>query len=559
MGLFTKSATAKLAHAVMLLLVCTALPVRAGGEPTFVEVAGNAGIDFVHQSGKTGELWTLEITGAGVGLLDFDGDGLLDIWLVQGGPIVNRAAGMPRDRLFRNISTEGRLRFEDVTVMSGVNATGYGMGIAVGDVDNDGDADVFLANYGANQLFENMGHGRFRDITADAGLAGAEWSISASFADIDGDGLLDLYVGNYLDFTVEGYKPCLRWSSRRSYCAPSNFAAVADRLYQNLGGGKFKDISSASGIVGEAGAMAVVADDFDGDGRTDFYVANDGVDNVLWLNKGGRHFENDALMAGIAVNADGIAEASMGIAVSDFDQDGDPDIFVTHDVKESNTLYRNAGGGWFEDRSATTGVASPSLPNSGFGVGWIDVDNDGDLDLFSANGAVALIEAQLAAGIEPALRQSNQLLLNDGAGRYTPVVNGTVLARADVSRGAAFGDLDNDGDMDVVVTNNHGPARLYRNDTASSNWLGLELRGGDTAPHAIGSLVWREAERIERRRVHRDGSYASAHDPRIVYGMGKEAGVQFVRVRWQDMTEERFGPLKANSYHLLRQGEGKHQ
>jgi hypothetical protein len=526
---------------------------------SFEEVAQAVGLSFDHDSGKRGKLWTLEITGAGVGLLDYDDDGRMDVWLVQGGPIDARDGALPSDRLYRNESVDGELRFRDVTAEAGIRATEYGMGIATGDVDNDGDVDVFLANYGSNQLFINTGDGRFRDATEAFGITGDAWSIATSFADFDGDGWLDLYVGNYLEFSIEDYEACRRWSTRPTYCAPNNFTPAGDRLYKNVGGKRFEDVTQRGGIGGaKGGAMGVAADDFDGDGDLDFYVANDGVDNLMWLNQGDGRFVDDALLAGTAVNADGVAEASMGIAVGDFDMDGDADIFVTHDVKESNTLYRNelqsTQQAMFADQSHRVGLAVPSLPYSAFGTGWLDVENDGDLDLFLANGAVAVIEEQAASGIEPPLKQPNVVMVNDGEGKFSVLSGFTDVAEA--SRGAALGDLDNDGDADVIVANNHGPAQLYRNDSASGNWLGLNVVGSPEAPHAYGALVWRES-RAERKRVRTDGSYASAQDPRLLFGLGSDDVPQFVRVRWRDGLEEKFGPLDVNRYHTLRYGSGR--
>ena len=539
-------------------LVAATLALHGAAAVRYVETASEAGVDFVHDSGREGELWTVEITGAGAGILDFDGDGRMDLWLIQGGPLTKRTARpLPRDRLYRNVGTGQALRFEDWTETLGVRATGYGMGIATGDIDNDGDTDVFLANYGRNQLFLNeldAGDGGFRDITAEAGIAGDDWSIAATFADIDADGLLDIYVANYLVFDVKDHRPCRLYSSRRSYCTPSNYPRAPDKLYRNLGGGVFEDISRTSGVDSRLGAgMGVVAGDFDADGRVDFYVANDADENFLWLNRGGGRFEDDAPMAGAAVNGNGVAEASMGIVAADFDGDGDEDLFMTHDVKESNTLFVNDGSGWFEDRSNVLGVATGSMAYTGFGTGWIDVDNDGDLDLFAANGSVQIVESQRNAGVVPPLRQFNQLWLRDG-GRYRLVDGGPAFGVDGVSRGAAFGDLDNDGDIDILIANNHGRARLYRNDSHRDeprHWLGLDIKaGGSTVVGARATLEGASA----MRTVRTGGSYASAHDRRILFGLDRDGSPQHVRVRWPDGEETRYGPLPAGRYHVLRRG-----
>ena len=536
--------------AVRVLVALSA--VAGGAEPRFTEVAEQAGVDFVHVNGMVGERWIVETVGAGVGVLDFDSDGHLDIWLVQGGPLANRDAELPRDRLFRNLGVTGQMRFEEVTTASGVQETEYGMGIAVGDMDNDGDADVFIANFGPNRLFENLGNGRFRDVTAVAGLGAAEWSVSASWADVDADGLLDLYVVNYLDFAVTENKVCRDIASRTAYCAPSSYPAVRDRLYRNLGAGRFEDVSTSSGIAAARGpGLGVVAHDFDADGDADFYVANDGAANLLWLNRGDGRFDDGAAFAFVAVNGNGAAEAGMGVDAEDFDGDCDVDLFVTHLATETNTLYVNQGD-WFSDDSNKAGLAASSGPFTGFGTGWFDADNDGDLDIFSANGAVSAIAAQSEAGDPYPLRQRNQLWLNDGGGRYREVLDEPAFAALEVSRGVAFGDLDNDGDVDLVTANNKGAARIYENAGPAASWLGVELVGKTGEP-AVGASAWLESRPCPRRRVGTDGSFASASDPRIVFGLGDDEQPQWVQVRWPDASESRFGPLATRRYHRLRQ------
>ena len=533
-----------------LLFAASVWAFDMGADVRFVDATHEFGLDFTHLSGMVGELWTLEIIGAGVGILDYDGDGRMDVWLVQGGPLVGRGtAKLPSDRLFRNVGDPGELAFVDVTETAGIVATGYGMGIATADVDNDGDTDAFLANYGSNELWLNLGDGRFRNATADSGIAGEHWSISASFADVDGDGLLDLYVANYLDFRIHTAAPC-RAAGQRSYCPPSRFAGVGDRLYRNLGGGRFQDVTVAAGIgVARAAGMGVIADDFDADGHVDFYVANDGSANLLWINDGAAHFKDTALHAGVAVNGFGTAEASMGATAADVDADGDSDLFLTHDTGETNTLYVNDGQGAFEDRTDITGLAAGSLASTGFGTGWVDVDNDGDPDLFAANGTVRFVPGQLAASAGPPLRQRNQLWMNNG-GRYRRTHGGPAFALEYASRGTAFGDLDNDGDIDMVVANNHGRARLYRNDTAGASWLGVTVDSVTSPP--IGAQVWIDQPGIGTRRVRTDGSYASAHDPRVIFGLGTAEGGRHVTVRWPDGVERHFGPLAVNRYHVLR-------
>lgn len=546
-------------RAVRMLLFAYVLTVTswANGEVAFREVAAEAGVDFVHQSGAAGKRWTLEITGAGVAILDYDGDGKMDIWVVQGGPLRDRAGDLPSDRLYRNVSKGSELKFQDVTGSAGLGAEYYGMGVVTGDVDNDGDTDVITLNFGRNQLFLNWGS-RFEKRVDEALMKPSEWSISGSLADLNGDGWLDLYIANYMEFPpLDKYRVCRRLSTRIGYCAPSNFEPTPDRLLLNEGNGVFRDVSEEFGIrVAAERGMGVVVDDLNGDDRPDIYVANDMAMNFLWLNQSVGKFVNDALLSGVAVNGHGMREASMGVAVADWDKDFDPDLFLTHDIKESNTLYSYEHSGWFSDQSIQSGLAPPSLPKTGFGTVFFDAENDGDLDVFIANGSVSMIDAQLSRRLEPPLRQTNQLFVNNGHGKYRENEATTLSQFEEVSRGVAMGDLDNDGDVDLVVSNNDGPVRVHQNLSTNSSdernhWLGVRLLTLDR--DALGAVAWLDDEITERKVVRTDGSYASAHDPRLVFGLGYEAKMQTLHVKWPNGEKETFSDLAIDQYHELTQ------
>lgn len=549
----------------------------AAEQAPFVEIAGQAGLDFVHFNGMTGKEYFAEMMGAGVALIDYDGDGDLDVYLVQGQLLgeddsIDDAlipiGGEPpySDRLFRNdleiVGGKPVLKFTDVTREAGIAATGYGMGVASGDVNNDGHIDLYVTNFGENNLLLNDGKAGFSDATADRGAADSRWSVSASFLDFDRDGWLDLFIGNYVNYTVLTHETCRLPNGIPDYCSPSAYRPVNDRFLHNEGGGKFANRSSQVGIEKIFGAaLGVIAADFNGDGWADVYVANDGAENQLWMNDQKGRFRDESLLAGTAVNMEGKAEASMGVTAEDFDGDGDIDLFMTHLSRETNTLYVNDGQGWFEDRTMSLALGQSSLSATGFGTAWFDYDNDGWMDLFSANGAVTKVEAQISAGEILPLRQANQLWRNRGGDRGFDEVSaaaGPVFALSEVSRGAAFGDIDNDGDADIVVTNNGGPVRLLQNVVGQdSNWLGVRLLTGSGGRDAIGAtLTLRAADRTLSRRVHTDGSYASASDPRVLFGLGDFDGKADLEVRWPDGSTERFAGLKSGRYHELVQGSG---
>jgi len=556
------------------------LPVSAADD-LFVDRAAEWGLSFSYWTGMSGQYYYPEIIGGGAALFDFDNDGDLDVFLPQGAPLGSGKPTLPPPsqaggRLFRNDLVSGKApRFVDVTEASGIRSLVYGTGAATGDVDNDGDLDLYVLAFGANQLWKNRGDGTFEDASRAAGVDDPRFSLSASFADLDRDGRLDLYVANYVEFAVEQNIVCYAPSSRRDYCGPSAFPSALDRLYRNRGDGTFEDVSLPSGIASKAGrGMGVVAVDLDFDGWQDLFVANDGMFNFLWHNQephqGGLRFEEIGLISGAAVNADGEAEANMGIAAGDFDADGDDDLFVTHMAGETNTLWVNDGTGNFEDRTNPTRLAAPSLPSTGFGTAWIDYDNDGWLDLLAANGAVTEVEERVRSGDSYPYAQTHQLFRNLGPSpngiQFADVSReaGAPFRQLEIGRGAAFGDVDNDGDTDVLIVNANGPARLLINQVGDRRpWLGLRLTGKPAGARSERDLLGARVAVVRKggptlwRRAATDGSYAAASDPRVLVGLGDAAEVAEIRVVWPDGKAEVFPPPPLRTYTTLVQGTGK--
>jgi hypothetical protein len=556
-------------------------PALPADEAWFTDEAKKAGIDFVHFNGMSGRFYISEIMGAGCALFDFDNDGDLDIYLVQGQMLgqvktpdrasIPARSLPPGDRLYRNdlvVRADGSriLHFTDVSEASGLVGRSYGMGVAAGDFDNDGRTDLYRTGLGPNQLFRNNGNGTFTDVSQRTGTSNPEWSVSASFVDIDRDGWLDLYVGNYLDHRVDDGIRCSTRTGKRDYCGPRSYTAVPDRLYRNRGDGTFDDVTAEAQVSRNYGpALGVVAADFNADGWPDIYVANDGEPNLLWINAQNGRFRDTALLAGAALNSFGSAEGSMGVDAGDFDNDGDEDLFVTNLPGETNTLYVNDGSALFEDGTTMAGLGIPSLPFTGFGTAWFDFDNDGWLDLLVANGAVRIVES-LARATDPfPLHERNQLFRNLGTGRLAGAFQevsaraGAVFGLSEVSRGAAFGDLDNDGDIDVLITNNNGPARLLINHVGQRNrWVGLRLVGGPGSRDMLGARVgvFRDQGAPLWRRARADGSYASANDPRVLVGLGHATTVRRVRVIWPSGLIEDWMDVAVGQWITLREGSG---
>jgi len=517
----------------LAVLALVAAAARGEAPPIrFADVAAAWGIDFRHVHGGSGEFYMPETMGGGVAILDYDGDGDNDLFLVDSGALPGYAGPLTGSRLYRN---DGAGRFRDVTARAGIEVTGYGMGVAAADVDGDGFVDLYVTAFGPNQLFRNLGDGRFADVTPEAGVGDPSWGASAAFADLDGDGWLDLYVVNYVDFTFDRNPPCGRPElGLRSYCHPDVYGGLPDRVYRNLGGGRFADATAAWGFAEASGkGLGVVASDLDDDGRIDLYVANDMTPNFLFRNLGGGAFEEVALLAGTALGPSGLPEAGMGVDAGDADGDGRLDLVVTHLDQQTNALYCQRAAGLFLDCRFPAGIADVSVPHVGFGVAFADLDDDGRLDLAIANGHILHNVEAMRSGAT--YRQRNQVLRNLGGGRFAEVADaGLDAVRA--SRGLAVGDLSGDGALDLAIGNSNDAVELYENRSpARGGHLRVDLAGAPPNRGAVGARV--EVETADGRQVREaraGSSYLSQHEATLHFGLGAAPRVERVRVRWPD-------------------------
>jgi hypothetical protein len=553
----------------------------------FSDRAAESALTFTHVNGMSGKFYYAEIIAPGAALLDYDNDGDLDVYLVQGQRLdapaasaASAASTSPGGRLFRNdlvINPDGTrtLRFTDVTEASGIVARGYGIGAATGDIDNDGCVDLYLTNLGANQLFRNTCRGTFTDVSKASRTDDPSWSVPASFLDYDRDGWLDLFVGNYLSWRVGSSMPCFSPSGRPDYCSPNVYQAQPSHLYHNNRNGTFTDVTSTAGIAREFGpALGLSTADFNGDGWIDVYVANDGQPNQLWMNQHDGTFKNLGPLSGTALSAHGKAKAGMGVDAGDVDNDGDEDLFVTNLTGEGNDLYVNDGAGLFEERSAPSGLGVASRGYTGFGTAWFDIDNDGWLDTLVVNGAVQTIEALRRVNDPFPLHQRKLLFRNVGGGsvgstlgggntvRFEDVTTrgGAAFELSEVGRGAAFGDIDNDGDTDVLVANNNGTPRLLVNNVGNrQHWIGLRLVGRQAPRDMLGARVAivQDTAPTLWRRARSDGSYASANDPRVLVGLGQSTSAPRVRVVWPGGATEEWSAVPIDQYTTLKEGDGK--
>ncbi len=497
----------------------------------FTDVTKAAGIQFTHNSGRAGKRWLPETMGSGCIFFDYDGDGWPDIFLV------NSKDWIPKGRksigaLYHN---NGNGTFTNTTAGSGLDVEIFGMGVASADYDNDGREDLYITALEGDRLFHNEGNGKFRDVTAAAGIRNAGFPASAVFFDYDRDGKVDLFVANYVQWTAKGDLWCSLDGSTKSYCTPESYKGLPSKLYHNLGNGKFADVSEASGLADKSSkSLAAAVLDFDADGWPDLFVANDTQPNKLYRNNHNGTFTEKGLSAGIAFGEDGVARGAMGVDVGDYDRTGRPHLLIGNFSNQMLGLYHNEGNGLFVDEAPRSAVGRGSLLSLTFGAFFFDFDLDGWLDIFTANGHIDEEIGRVQPKVQ--FRQAPLLFRNLGKGKFTDVskLAGPDLQRPIVARGAAYADFDHDGDLDVLISTNHGPAYLYRNDSGNkNNWLQVKLEGTKSNRSAIGAVVRIESASGQQwRMVHSGSSYCSQSDLALTFGVGQDTLVKHIQIEW---------------------------
>ena len=526
----------------------------------FEDITAAAGVRFNYKSSHTSKKYLLETMGAGVATFDYDNDGRLDIFFVNGAPLADPTpkGTIPQktgpeywNRLFHQ-KPDGT--FEDVTEKAGLQGAGYGMGVAVGDYDNDGYEDLYVTAYGGNKLYHNNGNGTFTDVTAKAGVAAGGWSTSAAWVDLDGDGYLDLIVLRYVQWDFDDVWCGEHREGYRAYCHPDYFKPIAPLVYHNNGDGTFTEISQKIGLDKPGKGLGIALADYDHDGHIDVFIANDSMVEHLYHNKGDGTFEETGLLSGVAVDGDGRTYAGMGVDFADYDNDGWPDLVVTDLANQRYALYRNAHDGSFSYVTMNSGVGRISMTHSGWGVRFLDYDNDGWKDLLVAQGH-DLDTIELTS---PNLRYREPMLLlrnTNGNFRDVSAASGTVFEKPWVARGMAIGDLDNDGRLDAVVTTNDGPAHLLRNETPGGNhWLLLNLVGHRSNRDGIGATL--EVETAGGKQcatVTTAGSYLSSSDKRVHFGLGESTEAAKIVIRWPSGVVQTLDHVKADQ--ILRVDE----
>ena len=550
-------------------------PVDDSTRPLMREVTRQVGLDFVHQVEDPDQYFFPAILGSGAALLDIDGDGDLDLYLANTAPVDERrrlrnAAGGTTNRLLRQ---ESDGRFVDITAGSGLDDSGYSMGIAVGDVNNDGFPDIYVTNYGPDRMYLNNGDGTFLDVTGPAGINNRQWGCSACFFDYDRDGWLDLFVTNYVRYDPS--KRCRYLRGREEFCAPQTFEPTTDRLFHNETGKldgqdkdrvpvRFSDVTISSGIADQRGSgLGVVCADFNDDRWPDVYVANDQMANFLWINQHDGTFRDEAILRGCAVDMEGRPQGSMGIAVGDADGDAKLDLFVTHFDGETNALYRSLGGDGFRESCVQAGLALPSLPLTGFGTAFVDLDHDGHLDLLLVNGRTHRHNTDDRKGRSfwDDYAEPNQIFLATGDGQFREFTGrgDPFVSTVEVSRALAVGDIDNDGDVDAVITNTAGRARIYMNEsTGPGHWLQVRVveptLGGRNAHGAVVTLVTGSRRYVQL--ANPGFSYLASNDPRVHFGLGSVTAIERIEVAWPDGSQEVFSGGGVDRLRVLEHGRG---
>jgi len=538
----------KAALALLTTLALAAEPVR------FVDISATAGIRFTHNSGRAGKKYLPETMGSGCAFFDVDGDGWADVLLLNSKDWAPRGR-RPTSALYRN-NRNGT--FTNITAGSGLDIEMYAMGVAAADYDNDGREDLYITALEGDRLFHNEGNGKFRDVTKTAGIANAGFSTSVAFLDFDKDGLADLFVANYVQWNAKGDLWCSLDGATKSYCTPESYKGTSSKLYRNLGGGKFQDVSAKAGLAdGTSKSLGITVLDYNGDGWPDLFVANDTQPNKLWRNKGDGTFVDDAVTAGVAFGEDGVARGAMGVDAADYDRSGRPHLLVGNFSNQMLGLYHNEGRGLFVDEAPRSPVGRASLLSLAFGVFFFDYDLDGYPDILVANGH---IDEEIGR-VQPKIsfRQPALLFRNDGRGRFVnaSAAAGPDLFRPAVARGAAYADIDHDGDLDVLISTNHGPASLYRNDGGNANrWLTLKLEGEKSNRSGLGATVRvQSAGGRQWQTVHSGSSYCSQSDLALTFGLGKDETAN-LEIQWPSGVRQTFSNVKSNRLLRIHESRG---